>query len=123
MVEINGILSEGIFYKEVEGSVTTAVREMQENVKEPIARCPKCQKPVYETDKAYVCSGHKAGCSITILKNALETIGKSKIISYEARRLLLGKTIKVTLTSRKGNPFKVDMIFNVEKNRIEFTSQ
>jgi len=124
-----GKLSEEVFYEKLERLINITAQEIRSNVKElprnapsvkePLAKCPNCQKPVYENKKAYSCSG----CHVTIWKNALDRLGKKNVTSNEAKKLLSGKTIKVTLKSRKGNPFKVDMVFNPEKSRIEFTSK
>ncbi|KGX85170.1 DNA topoisomerase [Pontibacillus litoralis] len=129
----HGQLDEATFYEELEGLVNRIAKEIKGNVKqltstanykkEVITHCPKCKKEVYENQKAYSCSGYKEGCKTTVWKNGLEKLGKKKITKNEATKLLEGKVIKVSLKSKQGKAYKADVIFNLEKNWIEFANK
>lgn len=127
----HGELAEETFYEELEGLIKRTAKEIKDNVKdlssktksskEEIALCPKCKKPIYENSKAYSCSGYNDGCKVTIWKNGLEKLGKKKITKKEARELFSGKIIEVNLKSKKGNHYKASVVYNSEKNWIEFS--
>lgn len=129
----HGELCEETFYEELEGLVKRTAEEIKGNVKslsaaanpgkETIAHCPKCKKEIHENSKAYSCSGFKDGCKTTIWKNALEKLGKKNVTKTEASKLFLGKTIKVNLKSKQGKAYKADVVFNLEKNWIEFANK
>ncbi|MCM3032590.1 DNA topoisomerase [Niallia sp. MER 6] len=129
----HGELKEKTFYEELEGLVKRTAEEIRGNVKtlsvaanpgkETIALCPKCKKEIHENSKAYSCSGFKDGCKTTIWKNALEKLGKKNVTKTEASKLLAGKTIKVNLKSKQGKAYKADVVFNLEKNWIEFANK
>lgn len=129
----HGELTEETFYEELEGLVKRTAEEIKGNVKaiseaatptkESIAQCPKCKKAIYENSKAYSCAGFKEGCKTTIWKNGLEKLGKKTITKTEAGKLFLGKTIKVNLKSKQGKAYKADVIFNLDKNWIEFANK
>lgn len=129
----HGELKEEAFYEELEGLVKRTAEEIKGNVKtltvtanptkEPIAFCPKCKKGIFENTKAYSCSGYKEGCKTTLWKNALEKLGKKTVTKTEAGKLLLGKVIKVTLKSKQQKSYKADVVFNFDKNWIEFASK
>ncbi|WP_079707711.1 DNA topoisomerase [Paraliobacillus ryukyuensis] len=117
------------FYEEFQGFLLKADKEIKGNVKqlktyevekEVIAKCPNCGKPIYENSKAYGCSGFKEGCKTTVWKNGLEKLGKKKVTKNEAKKLLEGKEVNVTLKSKKGNSYKAGVVFNKDKNWIEF---
>nr|WP_282435797.1 DNA topoisomerase [Peribacillus muralis] len=126
----HGELNQETFYDELEGLVKRISEEIKGNVKtlssaaaplkESIAQCPKCKKPIYENSKAYSCSGFKEGCKTTIWKNGLEKLGKKNITKTEAGKLFLGKTIIVNLKTKQGKAYKSDVVFNMDKNWIEF---
>lgn len=127
----NNELSEDAFYEELEGLVNRTANEIKGNVKkvttggsekEVIATCPKCKKPIYENSKAYSCSGFKEGCKTTVWKNGLEKLGKKSITKNEAMKLLSGKTVKVSLKTKQGKPYKAEVVFNQDKNWIEFAN-
>lgn len=128
----HGELKEESFYEELEGLVKRTAEEIKGNVKalsaaatptkEVVAECPKCRKDIYENSKGYSCSGFKDGCKTTIWKNGLEKLGKKTITKNEAGKLFLGKVIKVNLKSKQGKAYKADVVFNMDKNWIEFTS-
>lgn len=129
----HGELEEETFYEELEGLVNRTAEEIKGNVKtlsstanpakESVALCPKCKKPIYENSKAYSCSGYKEGCKTTIWKNGLEKLGKKNITKTEAGKLFSGKIITANLKSKQGKAYKADVIFNLEKNWIEFASK
>lgn len=129
----HGELKEETFYEELEGLVKRTAEEIRGNVKalstaanpgkESIALCPKCKKEIHENSKAYSCSGFKEGCKTTIWKNGLEKLGKKTITKTEAGKLFLGKVIKVNLKSKQGKPYKADVVFNLDKNWIEFANK
>jgi DNA topoisomerase III len=126
----HGELPATVFYEEMEGLLHVIANEIKENVKqiasapstvkEVIAQCPKCKKPIYENTKAYSCSGYKEGCKTTVWKNGLEKLGKKNITKNEAAKLLAGKTVKASLKSKQGKAYKADVILNLEKTWIEF---
>ncbi|MGG3641509.1 DNA topoisomerase [Bacillus gobiensis] len=128
-----GELSEETFYDELEGLVKRTAEEIKGNVrvlsatatpaKEVIAQCPKCQKAIFENSKAYSCSGFKEGCKTTIWKNGLAKLGKKTITKTEAGKLFSGKVIKVNLKSKQGNAYKADVVYNFNKNWIEFANK
>ncbi|MEK3886634.1 DNA topoisomerase [Bacillus sp. FSL K6-3431] len=129
----HGELKEETFYEELEGLVKRTAEEIKGNVKtlstaanpgkEAIALCPKCKKAVYENSKAYSCSGFKEGCKTTLWKNALEKLGKKTVTKTEAGKLFSGKIIKVNLKSKQGKAYKANVIFNLDKNWIEFANK
>lgn len=129
----HGELKEETFYEELEGLVKRTAEEIKKNVKtlssatnptrEVISECPKCKKAIYENSKAYSCSGFKEGCKVTIWKNGLEKLGKKTITKTEAGKLFSGKTIKVNLKSKQGKTYKADVVFNMDKNWIEFANK
>ncbi|KYD11459.1 DNA topoisomerase III [Heyndrickxia sporothermodurans] len=129
----NGELSEETFYEELEGLIIKTAGEIRENIKvlssapsptkEVIAQCPKCKKPIYENSKAYSCSGFKHGCKVVLWKNGIEKLGKKSITKNEAAKLLLGKKVNVTLKSRHGKSYKKEVVFNSDKNWIEFAEK
>ncbi|MED3965773.1 DNA topoisomerase [Niallia taxi] len=128
-----GELDEATFYEELEGLLSKTAEEIRGNVKsissaanlakEEVAFCPKCKRPIYENTKAYSCSGFKEGCKTTIWKNGLEKLGKKTITKTEAGKLFGGKTVKVNLKSKQGKAYKADVVFNLEKNWIEFSNK
>ncbi|URM34601.1 MULTISPECIES: type IA DNA topoisomerase [Bacillaceae] len=128
-----GELKEETFYEELEGLLKRTAEEIKGNVKtlssasnpakESVAICPKCKKEIYENSKGYSCSGYKDGCKTTIWKNGLEKLGKKTITKNEADKLFSGKTIKVTLKSKQGKSYKADVVFNMDKNWIEFANK
>ncbi|AYK68267.1 DNA topoisomerase [Bacillus subtilis] len=127
-----GELSKKEFYKELEQLVIKTSEEIRKNVKkvtieteekEVIAVCKKCGNPIYESSKVYGCSGYrKKGCKVGLFKNGLEKLGKKKVSKKEASQLLSGKVVKVQLKS-KGKTFKADVVFNFDKNWIEFANK
>lgn len=128
-----GELDEATFYEELEGLLSKTAEEIRgyvkfissaaNLVKEEVAFCPKCKMPIYENTKAYSCSGFKEGCKTTIWKNGLEKLGKKTITKTEAGKLFGGKTVKVNLKSKQGKAYKADVVFNLEKNWIEFSNK
>lgn len=128
-----GELDEATFYEELEGLLSKTAEEIRGNVKsissaanlakEEVAFCPKCKRPIYENTKAYSCSGFKEGCKTTIWKNGLEKLGKKTITKTEAGKLFGGKAVKVNLKSKQGKAYKADVVFNLEKNWIEFSNK
>lgn len=126
-----GELKEDAFYESLEGLLNRTTEEIKGNVKvltsttttkESVALCPNCKKPIYENSKAYSCSGYKEGCKTTIWKNGLEKLGKKNITKTEAEKLLSGKTIKVSLKTKQNKAYKADVVFNLNKNWIEFAN-
>ncbi|MGM0941337.1 MAG: DNA topoisomerase [Bacillota bacterium] len=123
-------ISEDTFYEELEGLVKQIGDEIKGNVKilsskkniekEVIAECPKCGKPVYENSKGYSCSGYKEGCSTTIWKNGLSKLGKKNVTKNEAKKLFSGKKVMANLKTKQGKAYKTEVVFNLEKNWIEF---
>lgn len=123
-----GNISDQVFYEELEGLVKKIAKEIRRNAKkltaakknkELIATCPKCSRPIYENSKAYSCSGFRDGCKTTLWKNGLEKFGKKTITKTEAKKLLEGNKVNVTLKSKAGNKYKKDVRFNKETNWIE----
>lgn len=123
-----GRITEHIFYEELEGLVRKICKEIRKNArkltvvkreKEVIANCPKCGRPIYENSKAYSCSGFKEGCKTTLWKNGLEKLGKKNITKNEAKKLLTGEKVNVTLKSKAGNSYKKDVTFNLHTNWVE----
>ncbi|TWL46264.1 DNA topoisomerase [Bacillus licheniformis] len=88
--------------------------------KEVIASCPNCGRDMYENQKGYSCSGYKEGCKTTLWKNNLEKCGKKKIGKAEAKKLLVGKRVRMKLKSKTGNAYEKEVIFNKEKNMVVF---
>lgn len=129
----NGELSKETFYEELEGLIIKTAEEIKGNIKvvssavtptkEVIAECPKCKKPIYENSKAYSCSGFKNGCKVVLWKNGLEKLGKKNITKNEAGKLLLGNKVNVTLKSKQGKSYKKEVVFNKDKNWIEFADK
>ncbi|PTY89757.1 DNA topoisomerase [Heyndrickxia sporothermodurans] len=129
----HGELKEETFYEELEGLVKRTSEEIRGNVKplsaasnpgkETIALCPKCKKPIYENSKAYSCSGYKEGCKVSVWKNGLEKLGKKTVTKTEANRLLLGKEVNVNLKTKQGKAYKAKVVFNLDKNWIEFANK
>ncbi len=70
------------------------------NARESVGACPLCRRDVYETAKAYGCSGYKEGCRFAIWK----TIAGKAITKQQARQLLTkGSTSKIKgFTGKKG---------------------
>ncbi|MCM3603225.1 hypothetical protein M3175_21025 [Robertmurraya korlensis] len=62
------------------------------------------------------------GCKTTIWKNGLEKLGKKNITKTEAGKLFAGKTISVNLKTKQGKPYKADVVFNMDKNWVEFAN-
>lgn len=129
----HGELDEVTFYEELEGLLRKTAEEIRGNVKtlsaaatptkEVIASCPKCKKPIYENSKAYSCSGFKEGCKVTIWKNGLDKLGKKTITKTEAGKLFERKAVKVNLKSKQQKSYKAEVVFNLEKNWIEFSNK
>jgi len=129
----HGELDEVTFYEELEGLLRKTAEEIRGNVKtlsssanptkEVIATCPKCKKPIYENSKAYSCSGFKEGCKVTIWKNGLDKLGKKTITKTEAGKLFERKAVKVNLKSKQQKSYKAEVVFNLEKNWIEFSNK
>lgn len=70
------------------------------SARESIGLCPLCRRDVYETAKAYGCSGYKDGCKFVIWK----TIAGKAITKQQAQQLLAkGSTAKIKgFTGKKG---------------------
>lgn len=68
--------------------------------RESIGICPLCRRDIYETAKAYGCSGYKEGCKFVIWK----TIAGKVISKQQAQQLLTkGSTAKLKgFTGKKG---------------------
>jgi DNA topoisomerase III len=122
-----GELAKEMFYEELAGLVNKIANEIRGNAKqiktperEVIARCPKCNKEMYENSKSYYCSGYKEGCKTSLWKNGLEKLGKKNITKSEAGKLLAGKKVTVKLKSQVGKEYKKEVVFNKEKGWVEF---
>ncbi|MGI5921836.1 MAG: DNA topoisomerase 3 [Syntrophomonadaceae bacterium] len=99
------------------GEITALVNETIGKVKSeaaisstPIGNCPKCGQPVKENQKAYGCSGFKAGCDFVIWK----TIAGKKITRGIAKVLLeKGSTGRLTgFQSKSGKEFSAILKLN-----------
>lgn len=73
-----------------------------------VGTCPRCGKPIIETQKAFGCSGYKEGCKFTIWKEG--KFGAHKILAASGKKisaamvknlLSKGKTLVHGLTSEK----------------------
>lgn len=78
-------------------SQTTDVSNEIVNAKEIIGRCPCCNKPVYENNKAYSCSGYKDGCKFVIWKNIC-----GKVVTKVDAQDLLNPQKQYTTKLKKG---------------------
>ena len=87
--------------------------------KNEIGKCPVCGKPVYETPKAYSCSGYNDGCSFAIWK----TIAGKKITPELATKILKeGSSGKLRgFVSKKGTKFDASLVIGDDGNiNMEF---
>lgn len=63
---------------------------------EPLGKCPRCKKFVYEGESAYLCEGVNSGCRFSIKKQAKGGPLRNIVITPEmAKHLLSGRTVVV----------------------------
>lgn len=118
--------TEEAFYALIADNLNNMIRQINQATKfestlperESIAKCPKCQKDIFENPKGYSCSGYKEGCKVTVWKNGLEKMGKKSITKKEAKALLEGKTPTVKLLSKAGKPYEAPVKYNPENNYL-----
>ena len=84
--------------------------------KESVGKCPICGSAIIETERAFGCSGWKAGCKYTIWKNDKYISALGKEVTRPMVELLLknGKVGFKNLKSKKGTTFAAYLFY--EKN-------
>lgn len=99
--------------KEIEAIVNSNIeieKISRDEVKEIIGFCPRCGKPVFESDKSFYCSGYKDEenkCDFTLWKE--QKFPNTKITKANAKTLLSGKTIHLKkLKSKTGKEYEAD---------------
>lgn len=99
--------------KEIEAIVNSNIeieKVSRDEVKEIIGFCPRCGKPIFESDKSFYCSGYKDEenkCDFTLWKE--QKFPNTKITKANAKTLLSGKTIHLKkLKSKTGKEYEAD---------------
>ena len=99
--------------KEIEAIVNSNIeieKVSRDEVKEIIGFCPRCGKPIFESDKSFYCSGYKDEenkCDFTLWKE--QKFPNTKITKANAKTLLSGKTIHLKkLKSKAGKEYEAD---------------
>ena len=99
--------------KEIEAIVNSNIeieKVSRDEVKEIIGFCPRCGKPIFESDKSFYCSGYKDQenkCDFTLWKE--QKFPNTKITKANAKTLLSGKTIHLKkLKSKTGKEYEAD---------------
>ncbi len=95
-------LTKKITSAEIEGSISI----QNNNVKEIIGICPRCNKNIYESEKSYCCEGYKAEpkCTFVLWK---ENKLYGKVNKTQAKKLLKGEAaLFKKLKSRAGKDYE-----------------
>ena len=99
--------------KEIEAIVNSNIeieKVSRDEVKEIIGFCPRCGKPIFESDKSFYCSGYKDEenkCDFTLWKE--QKYPNVKITKANAKTLIAGKTIHLkNLKSKTGKEYEAD---------------
>ena len=98
--------------KEIEAIVNSNIeieKVSRDEVKEIIGFCPRCGKPIFESDKSFYCEGYKdePKCNFTIWKE--QKYPATKITKANAKALLNGKSIHIKkLKSKEGKEYEAD---------------
>lgn len=99
--------------KEIETIVNSNIeieKIAKDDIKEVVGLCPRCGKPVFESDKSFYCSGYKDEknkCEFTLWKE--QKFPNTKITKANAKTLLAGKTIHLKkLKSKAGKEYEAD---------------
>jgi DNA topoisomerase-3 len=99
MYEIESFVKEVV--EDEKSKAATFQFENKKLEKEEIGKCPKCQSPVYESEKNFYCSNKE--CSLAIWKDDKFFISQSKKITKTIAKSLLnkGEVLVKGLTSQK----------------------
>ncbi|GIN17702.1 DNA topoisomerase [Shouchella clausii] len=102
------------------GKIESMAKTKKRQVTETLGKCPLCEKPVIETNKAFGCSGWKSGCPFVIWKNdkylarfkkkptktMVKSLLKHGFVNVKGLKSKNGKTFSATLRyQQQGNYF------------------
>lgn len=81
--------------------------------REPVGRCPRCGKNIYEGKKNFYCESgcfgtKQAGCGFTLWKQ--DRFLKSEVTRAKAVKLLSGETVKMKAENKKGEVYEADYV-------------
>ena len=94
--------------------------------REEIGKCPVCGQPVYESEKAFGCSGYRDGCKFALWKDNAYFRHFGKKLTKAAAKALLGphhRVLEKGLSSKSGKPYDAYFVLSVQDGKAHFSME